>query len=161
VNEKFHTDPLTESNPSFWRKKLATSLGVDPSLDDEFLLSAHNKNLAWRKKAADAIGASPNLSDAELLKKHSEHMETMKALQAFTADENGSMVRAGMPPGPAAAAQNERATALENERTRTKLVQTLVANEQRDKGLTYEAAWDRVRRTHPTIFAAMTNPVKP
>jgi hypothetical protein len=113
---------------SFWRAKLAESLGLSPTLDDEFLNRALASHLSWRGKHARSIGVSPDLNDVDLLKAHARHIASVRQ-------------------------RNSGAAMLENERARNDMACSFV-NELVARGVQYDTAFRSVHRTYPNLLKA-------
>jgi hypothetical protein len=136
---------------TFWRTKLAESLGLDPSVDDVTLGIAQRKNNAWRNLHAQAIGANPNLSESALLAAHEKHMADINKRGSSSTDET--------PSRQAAVAKSAKDATLENEQRRRHQVQELVAQKKMQlRTDNYDLAFNAVRMERPDLFAAMAQP---
>jgi hypothetical protein len=106
---------------------------------------------AWKRKTAMAIGR-PDLAEApdeQLEAEHDAHMEkVLEIANAFPTDPQSSLIRNGMPPGPASVAN-------ESSNTRTALALSLV-NEKVSHGMNYDDAFNQVLKTRPDLFQTKT-----
>jgi len=144
---------------TFWRGKLAESLGLDPSVDDTTLGIAARTNGAWRDIAARVIGVNPGLSEADLLAAHDNHMAKVRKLRA--ADSTGSMIKDGTPPGPVSITANVRGAVPAAEESRRTLALVLINSRQRallalhpsmSPHAAYDQAYQVARQEKPALF---------